>query len=52
LLLSSSEHTPAGRHAVVLRSWEDWATDELKQEAKGLDFDASLAELRAAHLTL
>jgi hypothetical protein len=52
LLLSSSEHTPAGRHAVVLRSWEDWATDELKQEAKGLDFEKSLAELRAAHLTL
>jgi hypothetical protein len=52
LLLSSSEHTPAGRHAVVLRSWEDWASDELKQEAKTLDFAAALAELRAAHLTL
>jgi hypothetical protein len=52
LLLSSSEHTPAGRHAVVLRSWEDWATEDLRQEAKALEFDAALAEVRAAHLTL
>jgi hypothetical protein len=52
LLLSSSEHTPAGRHAVVLRSWDDWATDDLRQEAKALEFDAALAEVRAAHLTL
>jgi hypothetical protein len=52
LLLSSSEHTPAGRHAVVLRSWHDWGTDDLKREAQSLDFDAALAELRAARLTL
>jgi len=52
LLLSSSEHTPAGRHAVVLRSWDDWATDDLRQEAKALEFDAALAQVRAAHLTL
>lgn len=52
LLLSSSEHTPAGRHAVVLRSWEDWATGDLKEQAKALAFDAALTEVRAARLTL
>jgi hypothetical protein len=52
LVLASSEHTPSGRHAVVLRSWEEWAPAPLRKEARALELDAALAELRAAGLTL
>ena len=52
LLLATSEHTPSGRHAVVLRSWKHWAPAALRKRAAALDYDAALAELRAAGLTL
>jgi len=52
LVLASSEHTESGRHAVLLRSWEDWAPPALRKEARGLKLDDALAELRQAGLTL
>ena len=52
LVLGSSEHTESGRHAVVLRSWQDWAPAPLRKEARRLRFESALAELRAAGLTL
>src|SRR5437588_4509635 len=52
LVLASSEHTPSGRHAVVLRSWSDWAPAAPRKRAEALDYGAALAELRAAGLTL
>jgi hypothetical protein len=52
LVLASSEHTDSGRHAVVLRSWEDWAPAALRKQARALDFDTALADLRSAGLTL
>jgi hypothetical protein len=52
LVLASSEHTESGRHAVVLRSWADWATPALRKKARALELEEALAELRAAGLTL
>ncbi len=52
LVLAASEHTDSGRHAVVLRSWEDWTPAALRKEARRLDFAQALAELRSAGLTL
>ncbi len=52
LVLAASEHTDSGRHAVVLRSWEDWAPAALRKKARLLDFAQALAELRSAGLTL
>jgi hypothetical protein len=52
LLIAASEHTASGRHAIVLRSWQEWAPAPLRKKARGLDFPDSLAELRSAGLTL
>lgn len=52
LVLASSEHTSSGRHAVVLRSWAEWAPPAVRKQARALDFDAALADLHAAGLTL
>jgi len=52
LVLASSEHTESGRHAVVLRSWDEWAPAEAAKQARRLEFAGALAELRAAGLTL
>jgi len=52
LLLSISEHTESGRHAVVLRSWSDWAPAAVRKAAKALEFAGASAELRSAGLTL
>jgi len=52
LVLAASEHTDSGRHAVVLRSWDDWAPAALRKNARLLDFAQALAELRSAGLTL
>ncbi|HWE25874.1 MAG TPA: RNA methyltransferase [Myxococcales bacterium] len=52
LVVSASEHTESGRHAVVLRSWSDWAPEEALESGKALDFERARAELRSAGLTL
>lgn len=52
LVLSTSEHTESGRHAVVLRSWEDWAPAAVRKAAKALELEGATAELRAAGLTI
>jgi hypothetical protein len=52
LVLSSSEHTPSGRHEVVLRSWEDWAEPELRRSAAAVPLDEARAELREAGITI
>jgi len=52
LVLASSEHTGSGRHAVVLRSWKDWAPAAARKEARALKLGDALAELRGAGLTL
>jgi hypothetical protein len=52
LLLGTSEHTPSGKHAVVLRSWRDWASADMRQAARALDLEAAHAELRAAGITI
>jgi len=52
LVLAASEHTDSGRHAVVLRSWHEWAPAALRKKARRLDFGPALAELRSAGLTL
>ena len=52
LVLAASEHTDSGRHAIVLRSWEEWAPAAMRKKARALKLDAALAELRSAGLTL
>jgi hypothetical protein len=52
LVLSTSEHTETGRHAVVLRSWNDWAPPALRKAAKALDLEQASAELRSYGLSL
>ena len=52
LVLAASEHTDSGRHAIVLRSWKDWAPAALRKKARLLDFADALAELRSAGLSL
>src|ERR671925_31936 len=52
LLLATSEHTPSGRHAVVLRSWRDWTPAEVRKAARALDLEAARDELRAAGVTI
>ena len=52
LVLATSEHTASGRHAVVLRSWTDWAPPTLRKKARALDLARALDDLRAAGLTL
>jgi hypothetical protein len=52
LVLATSEHTPSGRHAVVLRSWTDWARPAVEKKARALDLARALVDLRAAGLTL
>jgi hypothetical protein len=52
LILAKSEHTPTGRHSVVLRSWRDWALADIRKEARALDLEAARAALRAAGLTI
>jgi hypothetical protein len=52
LVLSTSEHTESGRHAVVLRSWHDWAPAAVRKAAKAIDFERAVAELRSSGLTL
>ncbi len=46
LLLSQSEHTHAGHHATVLRSWNAWATPQVKEAAALLDYDGAHATLK------
>jgi hypothetical protein len=48
LVLSSSEHTASGRHAVVLRSWKNWADAEMCREAAAMPIEAARDELRLA----
>jgi hypothetical protein len=52
LVLSTSEHTESGRHAVVLRSWSEWAPSDVRKAAKALTLEQASAHLRAAGLTL
>jgi len=52
LVLSTSEHTESGRHAVVLRSWSDWAPDAVRKAARALDLEQASAELRSAGVTI
>jgi len=52
LVLSTSEHTESGRHAVVLRSWDDWAPAAVRKAAKAIDFERAVAQLGAAGLTI
>jgi hypothetical protein len=52
LVLSTSEHTETGRHAIVLRSWSDWAPAAARKAARTLDLDQARADLRSAGLTL
>jgi hypothetical protein len=52
LVLSSSEHTRSGKHATVLRSWNDWADAELRRAAAALSMDAARRELRDAGIDL
>jgi hypothetical protein len=52
LVLSTSEHTETGRHAVVLRSWSDWAPAAVRKAAKALELEDASAELRSHGLTL
>ena len=52
LVLATSEHMASGRHAVVLRSWTDWAPPTLRKKARALDLARALDDLRAAGLTL
>jgi hypothetical protein len=52
LVLSASEHTPSGRHAVVLRAWEDWADAETRRLASALTVEAARGELRGAGIEL
>ena len=52
LVLATSEHTPSGRHAVVLRSWTDWAPPAVEKKARALELARALVDLRAAGLTL
>jgi hypothetical protein len=52
LVLATSEHTASGRHAVVLRSWTDWAPRVLHKRAATLDFSHARDELSSAGLTL
>jgi hypothetical protein len=52
LVLSSSEHTASGRHAVVLRSWDDWAEADVRQRAAALPLDDARAELRRAGIAI
>jgi hypothetical protein len=52
LVLSTSEHTESGRHAVVLRSWDDWAPAAVRKAAKGIDFEEASATLRESGLTI
>jgi len=52
LLLSTSEHTEAGSHAIVLRSWRDWAPADARNAAKRLELERANADLRSAGITL
>ncbi|HYV67913.1 MAG TPA: RNA methyltransferase [Myxococcales bacterium] len=52
LVLATQEHTDSGRHTVLLRSWEDWPPAALRKEARALELDQALGELRSAGLTL
>jgi hypothetical protein len=52
LLLTTSEHTPTGKHAVVLRSWRHWARADIRKAARALDLESARAELRSAGVIL
>jgi hypothetical protein len=52
LVLSTSEHTESGRHAVVLRSWDDWAPAAVRKAAQAIDFERAVAELGGAGLRI
>src|SRR5262249_1978752 len=52
LVLATQEHTDSGRHTGLLRSREDWAPAALRKEARALELDQALGELRSAGLTL
>ena len=52
LLLTTSEHTPSGKHAVVLRSWREWARADIRKTARALELETARAELRAAGVTI
>jgi len=52
LLIATSEHTPSGRHAVVLRSWNAWAPPDVRKAARALDPERARSELQAAGVTI
>lgn len=48
LALSTQEHTEAGAHFTVLRSWQDWAAPAVLSAAKRIAFADALAAVEEA----
>ena len=48
LALVTQEHGERGAHVTVIRSWRDWAPQDVRREAKALGYAEATAAIRAA----